>query len=328
MYGYYEKDLCLQSGGIIIRVFWKASQKSHVVILPHVTFYEAVTNNRASSRSVRHQTLSSCLAERPSGQKVTNGNWSGDHRVVNMNSCHLKLQTCTVDLRNLTKAFILPNHLLTNLPYFSLQFSNLVKSLDISYNNSSLVDVVIRSITGGLTLWLTLTVSEGMLHTHPPKWSPHVGNVKYSPALISLAPAVFHFTKLPSPDSSCPGVCGRVWWGRRLSPPPPSLPSSFPSPYDLTRPPPKIKCSLAPLLLTGRSTVPNNLSTLSLHHSTLHFIFIHSHHRDVFTFLRCLALDMRHTCLDNDEQNDGDDDKEWEDVTVRLIINGSFIPTS
>lgn len=51
-----------------------------------------------------------------------------------------------------------------------------------------------------LTCWLTLAVRAGLLHTHPPKWSPHVANVKYSSALISLAPAMFLFAQPPHPQ--------------------------------------------------------------------------------------------------------------------------------
>lgn len=109
------------------------------------------------------------------------------------------------------------------------QVSNLVKSLDNSLKNPTLVDVVNRSVARGLTRWLTLTVREGMLRTHPPKWSPHVGNVKYSPALISLAPAVFLFTKPPSPNSSSPGVCDVSDEFDNYQPPPPPSPSTSPS---------------------------------------------------------------------------------------------------
>lgn len=74
--------------------------------------------------------------------------------------------------------------------------------------------------------WRTPPVREGMLCTHLPKWSPHVGNVKYSPAPTTLASSVFLNTTQP-PNPSSPSVCGHVCWGQSPRPPLPFLSSSL-----------------------------------------------------------------------------------------------------
>lgn len=181
-----------------------------------------------------HTICTPCLPKWHSCETMTNGKWSGITDCLGCKQCHkpspfgaANVESCSL----INKSVV--NDLFTRLSILTNQYlSEILREL--LFKSPSLVGAVNRSVAWGPTCRPTLTVREGMLRSHPPKWSPHVGNVKYSPALISLAPAVFLFTKPPSPNSSSPGVCGRVWWGRWLPPHPTPPPSSSISPYDLT----------------------------------------------------------------------------------------------
>lgn len=172
------------------------------------------------------------------------------------------------------------------------------------------------------------TVREGMQHTHLAKWSPHVGDVKYSPATTSLAPAMFLCdTPFPSPNPSIPGVC-RTCLMRPMAVAHRVLPVSIrPDPS-----PPRIKCCLAsPVDRPEHHTQILWYNSFTPHSKLLFFkIFITSHLilTRFVTFPRCRALCKRHTCMRNDGVNNDDDEKMGEDDEKRtfvIIING-FIP--
>lgn len=163
------------------------------------------------------------------------------------------------------------------------------------------------------------TVREGMQHTHLAKWSPHVGDVKYSPATTSLAPAMFLCdTPFPSPNPSTPGVC-RTCLMRPMALAHRVLPVSIrPDPS-----PPRIKCCLAsPVDRPEHHTQILWYNSFTPHSKLLFFL------TRFVTFPRCRALCKRHTCMRNDGVNNDDDEKMGEDDEKRtfvIIING-FIP--